>query len=1036
MNFRNLCNRTTALLLLTCCLQSEARGESPEKRIDFNRDIRPILSNNCYPCHGPDKNKRKADLRLDLKAGLYAERDDHRPVVEGKPGESELYRRITAEKARERMPPEKSKLQLRNSEIELIRAWIEQGAHWSGHWAFRSLEKTAVPALDGPASTRNAIDNFIQSRLRVEGLEPTGEASREKLIRRLSLDLTGLPPTLAQIDAFLEDESPEAYDKLVDRLLSSPAYGERMASDWLDVARYSDTYGYQVDRDRFVWPWRDWVVKAFNADIPYDEFITLQLAGDLLPKADDEQILPTTFNRLHSQKVEGGSTPEEFRVEYVADRTHTFATAFLGLSIECARCHDHKYDPVTQKEYYKLFAFFNNIDEFGLYAYFTGSVPTPTLLYASKAHKQKIADAAEKISRAEEDLAKIPAAAKAGFDKWLASRPAEPAIPGRIEHQDFEAHKGGGNASIPGVSGKAIRLSGDDEYHLKQGNFQRSVPFSFALWMKTPEVKDRAIVFHRSQAWTDAGSRGYQLLLEEGKLSFSLIHFWPGNALRIRTRAPFEVNKWVHVAITYDGSSRADGARLFLDGTPADCEIVRDNLFKNITGGGGRNSITIGARFRDKGFAGGMVDEFQVFNRQLSSLEIAQVHDGKSLAEALLKPGNALGGKLLGELREYYLHTAHDPWKKGLERILSLRKAHNKIIDGTTEIMVMKETGKVRQTHLLVRGAYNKPGVPVEAGTPAILPALKERDDANRLGLAHWLTDPKHPLTSRVMVNRLWQMCFGRGLVRTTEDFGSQGESPSHPALLDWLSLRFIESGWDIRGLIKTIVTSTTYRQDSYSSPALREKDPENILLARGRRYRLSAEVIRDNALASSGLLVRKVGGAPVRPYEVTVSFKPMKRDKGEGLYRRSLYTFWKRTAPAPVMMSLDAPKREVCTVRRERTASPLQALVLMNDPQLVEAARILGQRMLKKHAGDNAAMLAEMFRILTGRHPGKNENEILARLYREQLEFFQANAENAKGFLKTGDAAADANIPPARLAAAGAVANVLLNFDEAVMKR
>ena len=1028
--------RIPALLLVAwCLLPAESRAESPAKRIDFNRDIRPILSNNCYPCHGPDEKKRKADLRLDLRDGLYSDHDGARPVVGGKPGESELYKRITAQKSRERMPPPKFKLQLKKNEVELIRSWIEQGGAWSGHWSFRSLEKTPIPDLDESAGARNAIDNFIRSRLREEGLKPAPEASREKLIRRLTLDLTGLPPTLSEIDAFIEDDHPEAYEKLVDRLLSSASYGERMTSDWLDVARYSDTYGYQVDRDRFVWPWRDWVVNAFNEGISYDRFLELQLAGDLLPGAGDEEILPTTFNRLHSQKVEGGSTPEEFRVEYVADRTHTFATAFLGLTFECARCHDHKYDPLTQREYYKLFAFFNNIDEFGLYAYFTGSVPTPTLLYAPKAHKQKIADAAEKITRAEEELAKLPATKKPDFEKWLASRPAEPAIPGRIEHQDFEGHKGGANASIPGVAGKAIRLSGDDEYHLKQGNFKRSAPFSLALWMKTPELKDRAIVFHRSQAWTDAGSRGYQLLIEKGKLSFSLIHFWPGNALRIRTRVPFAVKEWVHVAITYDGSSRADGARLFLDGVPADCEIVRDNLFKNISGGG-RKSITIGARFRDKGFSGGELDEFQVFDRQLSALEIAQVHDGKSLRDALAKSRASLDARLVGKLREYYLHTADDAWKKGLEQVRSLREAHNNIINGTTEIMVMRETGKVRQTHLLVRGAYDKPGAPVEAGTPAILPAMKQQGAANRLGLARWLTAPEHPLTSRVMINRLWQMCFGRGLVRTTEDFGSQGQSPSHPGLLDWLSLRFIDSGWDIRESLRTIVTSATYRQDSKSSPALAEKDPENILLAKGRRYRLPAEVIRDNALSSSGLLVRKIGGAPVRPYEVSVSFKPLKRDKGEGLYRRSLYTFWKRTAPAPVMMSLDASKREVCTVRRERTSSPLQALVLMNDPQLVEAARILGQRLLKKHAENSAAMLGEMFRMLTGRKPGDSEKKILNRLYKEQLDFFQANPEQAKNFLKTGDAAADKELAPARLAAAGAVANVLLNFDEAVMKR
>ena len=420
--FRTSISRSAILLVVFL-----PRFVAAEDKVDFNRSVLPILSSHCYPCHGPDAKKRKARLRLDQReSAIRKNRSGEQAIAPGDVKGSKLLHRITAADDDERMPPPDEGKALSDGQVRTLRAWIEQGAHWSGHWAFRSLEKTAVPALDDPASARNAIDNFIQGRLRKEGLEPANEAGREKLIRRLSLDLTGLPPTLAQIDAFLEDNSPDAYDKLVDRLLSSPAHGERMASDWLDLARYSDTYGYQVDRDRFVWPWRDWVVKAFNADIPYDEFITLQLAGDLLPNAGDEEILPTTFNRLHSQKVEGGSTPEEFRVEYVADRTHTFATAFLGLTLECARCHNHKYDPVTQEEYYKLFAFFNNIDEFGLYAYFTGSVPTPTLLYASKAHKQKIADTAEKISRAEEDLAKIPAAAKAGFDKWLARRTSHP----------------------------------------------------------------------------------------------------------------------------------------------------------------------------------------------------------------------------------------------------------------------------------------------------------------------------------------------------------------------------------------------------------------------------------------------------------------------------------------------------------------------------------------------------------------------------------------------------------------------------------
>ena len=1003
-------------------------GARAAETIDFARDIRPILSDNCFTCHGPDKRARKADLRLDSKAGAFADRDGGPVIKPGEPDESELWRRITAVDRSERMPPEASKRSLTQPQIALIRRWIEQGARYEQHWSFQPIRAVAVPNVERTEWPRNAIDHFILARLEREGLSPSPEAGRERLIRRLSFDLTGLPPSLDELDAFLNDDSAQAYEQLVDRLLAKPAYGERMASDWLDVARYSDTYGYQVDRDRFVWPWRDWVIDAFNANLPYDRFILWQLAGDLLPRATREQKLATTFNRLHPQKVEGGSVPEEFRVEYVADRNHTFGTAFLGLALECARCHDHKYDPMLQKEYYQLYAFFNNIDEAGLYSYFTKAVPTPTLRLADEATTARIDDLRKQALESQRELAAVAQRERAGFDQWLANRPVEPVMPGRIAHLDFEDHEGGANESVPGRTGKAVKLSGDDGIGLKVGNFRRFDPFSVSLWINTPDVKKRAVVFHRSRAWTDAGSRGYQLLIEDGRLSASLIHFWPGNAIRVRTREPIPIDRWLHVAVTYDGSSRAAGLRIYVDGESVSCDVVRDNLYKNITGGGGDN-ITIGQRFRDRGFTNGLVDEFSVFDRTLTAIEVAQLHDGTSLTTALTaEPSDSLYA--------YYLATVNASYQTQLAAVRSAREQLCKTADGVREIMSMRELSQPRPTFLLTRGAYDAPSEPVRPDTPAMLLPFPQGEPRNRLGLARWLTDSRHPLTARVAVNRLWQMCFGQGLVPTPEDFGSQGGTPSHPGLLDWLARDFIEHRWDVKRLQKRMVMSATYRQSSAASPSLLTRDPKNTLLARAPRYRWPAEMLRDNALAVSGLLVEKIGGPPARPYEVEVSFKPVKRDKGDGLHRRSLYTYWKRTAPAPVMMTFDASKRDVCRVQRERTTSPLQAFVLLNGTQFVEAARALGQRLIHKHGGDTEAIVVDLFRIVISRRPTDAEQRLMLALYDDQLAYFDEQPDRAEAFLSIGEAERDRRLPATRSAAIGVVAHTLMNFDEAVMKR
>jgi hypothetical protein len=1015
-----MCLRSICLGVLFLALGLQASLVLGADRVDFSRDILPLLSDRCFRCHGPDQAAREGDLRLDL------ERDAKLSAI--KPGDvagSELMKRITASDPDERMPPADSKLKLSKEEIDLIRRWIDQGAEWQKHWSFISPRKSKLPEVGKPGWCRSSIDRFVLKQIEDAGLKPANEAAAERLIRRLSFDLTGLPPSPEEVGAFLKDSGSDAYERLVDRLLKNDAFGERLASEWLDVARYSDTYGYQVDRDRFVWPWRDWVVSAFNRNLRYDQFLAEQLAGDLMPDANDDQILATTFNRLHPQKVEGGSTPEEFRVEYVSDRTQTFATAVLGLTLECCRCHDHKYDPLSQKEYYQLTAFFDNIAESGLYSYFTPSVPTPTLFKIDAATKTRLEKLKLDITSAEKSLVQLAKTRTAEFSGWLRTkRSIEELIPGRVAHLDFEGAVSGTNQIVKGQMGKAVQLSGDDGIGLKVGNFRRFDPFSISLWMNTPDVKDRAVVFHRSRAWTDAGSRGYQLLLEEGRLSFSLIHFWPGNAIRIRMKNVLATKTWHHVAITWDGSSRATGLQLYLNGKPADCTVVRDDLYKNITGGGG-NNISIGQRFRDRGFTNGLVDEFKVFNRQLAGLEVKELHDGKSLTTALATSSQ--------DLYDYYLKTADQKYQQQLKELRIKREALSNASDNLPEIMVMAEDKTPRQTYLLKRGAYDAQGDKVGPETPAVLPIYPDNLPRNRLGLAKWLGQSNHPLTARVAVNRYWQMIFGTGLVRTPEDFGRQGQPPTHPQLLDWLSVDFAENGWDIKRLLKQIVMSATYRQSSKASAKSFARDPQNTLLSWSPSFRLPAEMLRDNALATSGLLVRKKGGPPAKPYEVEVSFKPSKRDKGEGLYRRSLYTYWKRTGPAPVMMTLDASKRDVCRVRRERTSTPTEAFVLMNGTQFVEAARALSQNVMKKHGDNGVASIRDLFSTLTARSPSDSELAVLADLYQRQVEYFKSHPGNAAMYLKIGDHQADKTLDANRLAALSTVANALFSYDEVV---
>ena len=1044
----NLKRQIILALGLTCCLNSTL-GQP----VDFESQIKPLLSDRCFTCHGPDEKTRKADLRLYSQEGAMAKLDDNLAVImPGKPEASELYNRLITKDADELMPPPESNLALSDKEKELIRRWIVEGAEWKEHWAFAPVNKPTLPKPIQSNWPKNEIDHFTLTKMESAKINPSPEAKREKLIRRLSFDLTGMPPGLDEIDRFINDESPNAYEQVVDRLLGHSRFGEHLAVHWLDLARYSDTYGYQVDRDRYVWPWRDWVIRMFNNNLPYDDFLTWQLAGDLLPNTTDDQRLATAFNRLHPQKVEGGSVPEEFRVEYVADRNHTFGTAMLGLTLECARCHDHKYDPISQKEYYQFFAFFNTIDESGLYSYFTPSVPTPTLLISNTEAKNQIDTAKKQIESEKTNLEEVKKQEEANYMSWLNERPNEAKLSGHIGYYPFDEYKDGKllnladgskkasssqkNKIVNGKNGNALKLTGDDGVNLGIGNFNRTQPFTITLWMNTPHHKERTVIYSRSRAWTDAGSRGYQMLLRNGHLSTSLIHFWPGNAINIRSIVKLPINEWHHVSITYDGSTYAKGLNIYIDGQLTETEIHKDNLYKNITGGGNDN-IVIGQRFRDVGFANGLVDDFNVFNRKLTSGEIAQLYDGQTLNKLLSTPMDKLSQKDHNHLREYYFSTINEPYSKQLSKLRSAREKVTKLLDGKTEIMVMEEMKmKPRSTFVLNRGEYSQPTEKVEPKTLGVLPPFPKNAPRNRLGLAQWLTSSDNPLASRVAVNHFWQICFGNGLVRTPEDFGIQGKRPSHPGLLDWLASDFMENDWNVKRLLKQIVMSATYQQSSLTRPSLETSDPENILLARAPRYRLTAEMIRDNALNTSGLMSTRMGGSGSKPYDLTESFKPMGHDKGEGLYRRSVYTFWKRTGPAPVMMALDASKRDVCRAKRETTATPLQALVLMNGPQFVEAARKVGESMVREHGNNIDSIIQDMFRKLTSREPSEPEIVLMKNLHKEQLANFKNDAKATDAFLGVGASPSAKDLDKSRVAAAGILAKALMNFDEAVVKR
>ena len=943
---------------------------------------------------------------------------------------------------------------LSDREINLIRLWIAQGAKWQKHWAFVPPKRPQPAQVKKRDWSRNPIDHFILSRLEREGLTPSPEADRNTLIRRVTLDLTGLPPTPPEVDAFLKDKSPNAYERVIDRLLQSPRYGERMAARWLDAARYADTNGYQSDGVRSMWRWRDWVIDAFNRNMTFDQFTIEQIAGDMLPHATREQKLASAFNRNHRTNAEGGIVPEEFRVEYVADRVQTTSTVWLGLTVGCARCHDHKYDPIKQKEFYQLFAYFNNVPEKGLVYNFGNEEP---FIKAPTAEQEaRLKDLDKKILVAEQKFAALQPELAKTQRAWEESLRQSPAVDwsvrdGLVLHYPLEGflvagcHEGrpviGGtpDCELPFVTGKVGRAGNfDGKRFIDAGEvagFNYQDPFGLAAWIY-PTAPNGALM---SRIEDFPQGEGYGLYLKDGKVRLHITKRWTDIGLRLETANTLELNRWHHVAMTYDGKRKAAGVRIYIDNEPQKLTVLFDELTWSIDY---RAPFRIGAGEGPENRFHGIIDEVRVYNRALSPEEVAVVPILQTVSEIASIPPEKRSLAQADKLTFCFLDQyAPKRFQEARCELLELRQEREKFYDTIPTVMVMQESEKPRDAFVLNRGAYDNLGEKVTPGVPAILPPLRKDWQNNRLGLARWLVDPSNPLTARVTVNRFWQMLFGVGLVKTVEDFGFQGERPVHPGLLDWLATEFMQKGWDVKGIVKTMVMSAAYRQSSKVTPELLEKDPENRLLARGPRFRLPAEVIRDQALAVAGLLVEQIGGPSVKPYQPPglweeVSFgDTYQPDEGESLYRRSLYTYWKRTVAPPSMITFDATDRENCTVRLTRTNTPLQALNLMNDTTYVESSRVLGQRVMKEGGPTPEERIVYAFRLATARPPRPREGKLLLDAWQRFLGRYKTDPNGALQLVSVGKFPHDEALDPVELASYTSLANLILNLDETITK-
>jgi hypothetical protein len=1061
----------SAALLSRGLLAADPAGGGPP--VNFERQVRPILSNNCFLCHGPDKGTRMADVRLDIREGAFATRKNGTIVIPGKPDESLLIKRVFSDNASYRMPPPFAHKILSAEEKSILRRWVEQGAAWKDHWAFVAPVRPPLPAVTDAGWVRGPVDNFILAKLEASHLQPAQEADRRTLIRRVTLDLTGLPPTPAEVDAFVKDRSAHAYEKVADRLLASPHYGEHLAHYWLDAARYADTQGLHIDNYREMWPYRDWVISAFNRDMPFDEFTIEQLAGDLLPRASLDQKIASGFQRCNVTTNEGGSIPAEVEAMYARDRADTTGTVWMGLTVGCATCHDHKFDPIAQKEMYSLTAFFRNTTQYPL----DGNVPdTPPIVTVPPAEdRQKWDELETRRANLKTTIIRASGDSNAAFENWLRS-PARRQIVAPFASWrllDLKLDNGArvirngqaGPVALPegvtlGDGPPSVRtaLHFGKESAVKLPNIPEidtDKPFTIAAWIMIPKANESYVLASQVESREEGDSkeeRGWSARVssnnsEPSQLSIKLDE-GNGNKYISAQAAPnygLKPATWYHVIFTYDGSRSERGLRIYINGNTVPSYGTGEDLAP--LEGSIRTTAPLYLGNRGKQFfEGGAMAGFRVLSRRTDEQDAKQLFFADAVEAAALKDIPDLSESDRQALLAYYVAEVERATKDAVAQLHEVDAARYEIVRRSAVTFVQEErTDAEPVAHVLNRGLYDQPKEEVYPNVPAVLPPMPESAPRNRLGLAQWLVDPSNPLMARVTINRFWQQLFGTGLVKTAEDFGSQGEPPSHPELLDWLAVEFRESGWDVKKTLRLLVTSATYRQSAAATPGKIERDRDNRLLSRGPRYRMDAEMLRDYALAVSGLLVPKIGGPSVKPYQPAKIWETVAMDKsntrvykadtGDGLYRRSLYTFWKRSAPPPSMDIFDAPSREECVVRRERTNTPLQALATMDDPQFVEAARVLAQNALLTSRGSVDREMNYMTSRLLARSLNDKERAIVLRSYRDYLAYYESDPGDAMRLVNVGQSKPAASLSAQKLAAMTMVANELMNLDEVLVK-
>jgi len=996
--------------------------------IDFQREIRPILSDNCFQCHGPDSAARQADLRLDKRDSALAALADGTPIVPGKSAESLVYQRISSTDASFRMPPEEAHKSLTPAQIATIKRWIDAGAPWKEHWAFQAPVKPKLPAVKDAGWVRNPIDRFVLAKLEENGLAPAAAADKRTLIRRVALDTTGLPPKPAEVEAFVADNSANAYERMVDRYLASPHYGEHRARYWLDAARYADTNGIHFDNYRSIWPFRDWVIAAYNRNLPFDEFTVEQLAGDLLPNPTLDQRIATGFLRCGETTNEAGIIEDEYAEIYAKDRADTVGAVWLGMTVGCATCHDHKFDPILQKDFYALGAFFRNTTQ----KIMDGNLAdTPPIVFVPREKDRAVwqqKTARLKAIAAEMEQARI--AAKSDFEKWLAERTPEP------KAQPIEPASDGFAAALA----KPMPFSKSGGETLKDSpKVEDERPFSVSVRFFAPEKAQKYVVV--GQQDTKDRGRGWLIDANNGQIGFRLI-VDSGQGIEVRAADAEAVTPgtWNELVGTYDGSLKQTGMMLYLNGEPA-----------VLAGLGARTGRLNGSIENDedivlgRSFTGGAIAEFHFYHGVLSQAEAHLLAVWPDTSAALAYPTAQLTAAARGNLLDWFLARHYAPYQKlaaEQHRLnLDVRELQGR---GSATLVMEERTDQTPFAYTLYRGAYDQKRERVEAHPPSILPPMAASLPRNRLGFAQWLFTEDQPLTARVAVNRMWQEIFGAGLVKTADDFGSQGEPPSHAQLLDWLAVDFRESGWDMKRFYRQVLNSATYRQMALATPEKIARDPENRLLSRGPRFRMDAEMVRDYALAVTGLLASQVGGPSVRPYQPEGIWEAVamlgsdtrfyRADSGPGLYRRSVYTLWKRAAPPASMEVFNGPTRESCVVRRERTDTPLQALATMNDVQFVEAARFLAETAMENAAGFDARLDYIASRVLM-RPLAAGERAIARKAYDDFERYYSAHPEDARKFLDDGDRKPDPSLAPSEHAALTMLTSQFLNLDEVFNK-